>query len=84
MARDTSPTGVSERGMWAQGFPRNLGASPVSCVTHRAGPPVTMDHGHRQAGCLCLWSETTHPAPVPGVEGNRRHLGGMGRCRRTS
>jgi hypothetical protein len=49
-ARRGRPTGVEERGMHAQGFPRNLGASPVSRESDRAGPPMTMDPGHPWMG----------------------------------
>src|SRR4029434_5573958 len=39
----TTPIGVEERGTRVQGFPRNLGGLPLSCVTFRVGPPATTD-----------------------------------------
>src|SRR4029453_19610966 len=38
-----TPIGVEERGTRVQGFPRNLGGLPLSCVTFRVGPPATTD-----------------------------------------
>src|SRR5262245_2473797 len=45
-----TPIGVEERGTRVQGFPRNLGGLPFSCVLFRVGPPATTDQADRRDG----------------------------------
>lgn len=63
--------GVGERGMSAQGFPRNLGDPVISVSKSVAGAPVNCLQARRTSVLHVLWERISGHNTVPGHEDKR-------------